>query len=132
MTLNMWIASCAWLLLVVGYGLRRNRNLHVRFVVSGIVLDILLVLYLQVTRSAIQSALAFSLKLLQQVHIGFSTIALLLYFPVLYLGFRLWRGGGRPGLRDLHRKLACAALFFRTLGFIFMFSMWGGVKHVAP
>ena len=84
------------------------------------------------TRSAIQSALAFSLKLLQQVHIGFSTIALLLYFPVLYLGFRLWRGGGRPGLRDLHRKLACAALFFRTLGFIFMFSMWGGVKHVAP
>ena len=132
MTINMWIATTAWLLLVAGYLRRRDRRLHVRLMVSGIVLDILLVLYLQVTRSAIQSALAFSLKILQQVHIGFSTVALLLYFPVLYLGVRLVRGEKTPGLRERHMRVALAALAFRTLGFIFMFSMWGGAKNAVP
>ena len=124
MTINMWIASLAWLCLVVGYLNRKTRSIHVLFMRAGILIDISLVLYLQVTRGAIQKALGFSLEILQQLHIGASTVALLLYFPVLYLGYLLVKGKGNEKTKALHIKIATTAFFFRTLGFILMFSMW--------
>jgi len=124
MTINMWIASVAWLLLALGYTQRRNRKRHVPLVLAAIGMDIGLVLYLQFTRSAVQKALEFSLKILQQIHIGFSTLALLLYFPILFLGFKLLRGDRDPKTRLLHIRIATIALIARTLGFCFMFSMW--------
>ena len=124
MTLNMWIATLAWALLVVGFLNRRNTSQHVRFMLAGIFLDIALVLYLQVTRDAIQKAASFSLAILEQVHIGFSTVALLLYFPVLYFGFSLLSKGPDPKIFSRHKTCAVTAFIFRGLGFVFMFSMW--------
>lgn len=126
MTSFMWIATCAWSLLVVGYFFRFRRRLHVPLMLAGIFCDIVLVLYLQVTREAIQTALGFSLAILKQIHIGFSTTALLLYFPVLFLGYKLVTNTASTKQRNLHIRLATAALVARTLGFVFMFSMW---KH---
>ncbi len=124
MTFNMWLASVAWILLAIGYCRRRNKAQHVPLMLTGITLDITLVLYLQFTREAIQTALSFSLTPWQQIHIGFSTAALLLYFPILYLGFRLQGGNCDVSLRQLHIRLGTLALILRTLGLIFMFSMW--------
>lgn len=128
MTLYMWIASLAWVLLVIGYFKRRCRNTHIKFMCAGIFTDILLVLYLQLTRGAIQKALEFSLEILKQLHIGVSTMALLLYFPILYLGYKLSQNPTDLKLRKLHKRFAIPALILRTLGFIFMFSMWNAAK----
>ena len=124
MTIYMWIATAAWLCLVAGYLKRKSKSTHVLLMRTAIFTDIALVLYLQVTRGAVQTALSFNLTLLKQLHIGTSTIALLLYFPVLYLGFRLLQGKGTARTRALHIRIAMTAFVFRTLGFFLMFSMW--------
>ena len=124
MTIHMCIASIAWILLVSGYLLRRHRQSHVRLVSSAIALDVALVLFLQVTRGAVQTALSFKLAVLQQIHIGFSTCALLLYIPVVVWGLKLLNNKATPQERVLHKRVATAALILRTLGFAFMFSMW--------
>jgi hypothetical protein len=90
----------------------------------GIIMDILLVLYLQITRDAIGTALSFELAILKQIHILFSATALVLYFPTLYLGYRLVKRIATVEQRALHIKIATTALLLRTLGLLFMFSMW--------
>ncbi|MFN8388652.1 MAG: hypothetical protein U0136_00005 [Bdellovibrionota bacterium] len=124
MTRNMWVATIAWLLLSTGYFLRRRRALHITLMLTGIFMDISLVLFLEVSRGAIETALSFSLSLMKQLHIAASTTAFLLYFPVLYLGSQLVRGTGDARTRERHVRLATLALLFRTLGFFLMFSMW--------
>ena len=124
MTIPMYIATTAWLLLVAGYFKRKERSLHVLLMRLGIGIDIGLVLFLQVTRSAIQTAASFKLSMLEQVHIGFSTLAFVLYFPVMYLGWKLLKGSDSPSTLIWHKRLALSAFAFRTLGFLFMFSMW--------
>ena len=124
MTPFMWIASVAWICLASGYTRRKNRYQHVLLMCSGILLDLALVLYLEFTRDAVQTAMEFKLSVLKQLHIGFSTAALLLYFPVMFIGIKLLRGADRTRLLPLHKKFAVPALLLRTAGFIFMFSMW--------
>ena len=132
----MLIATVAWMLLTTGLVVRKNKSQHVALMLLGILLDIGLVVYLQLTREAVQTAVEFSLPLLEQIHIACSTVALLLYFPILYLGVKLQQqvGAKEPILlnrlgfasyawRTTHIRLGLAAYIFRTLGFLFMFSM---------
>ena len=114
----MYIATLAWLCLCVGLLERKRRPVHVAFMLSGILLDIGLVLYLQFTKDAIQTALGFSLAALKQVHIGFSTGAFVLYFPVLFLGAKLLGGSGTARTRSWHIRLAVMAFILRSLGFV--------------
>lgn len=123
MSIYMYIAAAAWLLLLAALLCRKKRRVHVPLAVSGIMLDATLVAYLQYARSAVQTALSFSLTPLNQIHIGCSTIALLLYLPVLWLGILLLCCGRSGRLRRWHIRFASSAFFFRTLGFIFMFSL---------
>ncbi|MCO6432500.1 MAG: hypothetical protein J5J00_16725 [Deltaproteobacteria bacterium] len=122
MTIGMWFASAMWVLLAGGYFARHNRRIHVPLVLTAICGDIALVGYLSVTRDAVQTAMQFKLEALQQVHIAASTVALILYFPAAFLGCSLFRGNEK--VRTLHKQIASAALILRTIGFIFMFSMW--------
>jgi hypothetical protein len=89
----------------------------------GILLDVALVLYLQITREAIQTAVSFTLSPLAQTHIFFSTGALLLYPAVLFYGIRLARDLQNQPLRKRHKRIALTAFVLRTLGFLFMFSL---------
>lgn len=107
-----------------GYSRRKDRSSHVPFMVFGMVLDLLLVLYLQFTRDAVGTALEFRLSVLQQIHILFSASAVALYFPTFYYGLKLVKRVATPKQRILHIKIATTALIFRTLGLLFMFSMW--------
>ena len=120
----MWIASAAWLALVLGLVWRKNRRAHVPLMLAGIIADVSLVLYLQFAREAVQTALEFKLSFLEQSHIVVSTLALVLYLPVTVLGFRLLLGEFSIAARLWHLRLAISAFVLRTLGFIFMFSMW--------
>jgi len=120
----MYIATAMWLLMVLGFLNSKNRRLHVPLVLTAMLGDLVLVLYLEFTREAVETALQFKMKMLQQIHIGVSTIALILYFPLTYLGFQMLKGNYQ--FRTLHRKLALTTLTFRSLGVLFMFSMWKG------
>ena len=129
MTISMWIATLAWALMVTGFLFRKTTKIHVPLVLSGIMLDVTLVLFLQITRSAVQTALKFELTALKQIHIGFSSAALLLYIPTITLGCTLLYAKRKkqpinPRTRKLHITIAVTTLCLRTLGFIFMFSMW--------
>lgn len=124
MTFNMWIATGAWCCLVVGLLLRNNRTIHARLMLTGITVDITFVLYLQFTRSAIQKAIGPGLEILHRLHIVSSTLALVLYFPVLYYGFKMLKNGTTPELLAKHKRVAIPALILRTLGFGLMFSLF--------
>ena len=123
----MAAATVSYLLMVCGFYFRRMVKRHAAFMLTAITLDLLIVLVLEFQRSAIKTALEFSLTLLQQAHIGASLIAVLFYFPVMGIG--LWllthRDHRNPTLRSLHIKLALTAFFFRSVGFILMFSLLG-------
>jgi|GEM_PF-678601 len=129
LTLPMKWATWCYFLLCAGIVLRkRSRGAHALLMGSGVAGDLALVLILQFQRNAIQTAMAFTLTPLQQAHIGFSTGATVLYLPLVYLGWRQWRGqsgGASPGKAQLHRRLGMAAFFLRTAGFILMFSLLG-------
>ena len=126
MTLYMWIATVAWGLLVIGYLFRKQRQLHVTLMLSGIAVDLSLVLFLEITRDAVQTALGSDVSLLEYVHIAASTGAVICYIPTLYFGWKLL--GGEIKYRKAHVRVAVIALALRTIGFIFMFSM---LEHTA-
>jgi len=119
----MYIATLAWVLLICGYRMRRKPGVHIPLILSGILIDYSLVIYLQLTKDAVQTALKFELSPLQQIHIGVSSIAVMLYIPVIILGTLLYRDRTNIKLRALHLKIARTTLALRTLGFLFMFSM---------
>lgn len=124
-TIFMAAATVAYGLLVLGLVFRFNRRVHPVLMLCGMIIDISIVLILEVQRNAIDTALSFTLSLMQQAHIGSSTIALLLYFPTIAMGWKLWKQGPRPGLRKWHIRVAIASFCFRTLGFLLMLSFLG-------
>ena len=126
----MMIATVAYLSLLTGLLLRSRRKPHACLMITGIVLDVLLVLVLELQRDAIATAVGFTLSPLQQMHILTSSIALLLYFPVLFLGVKRLRGNFRgPKSRVWHIRLGLSAFVFRSLGFILMFSLLEHFVH---
>lgn len=121
-TPHMIVASFAYLCFFSGMILRRNKIYHPRLMMTGMATDIILVLSLEIQRSAVKTALGFSLNFFQQLHIVFSLIAVLYYVPVFYLGLKRLKGTATLAQQRSHIRLGVTALALRTLGFILMFS----------
>lgn len=118
------MASFNFLLLLVGYQYRlQNKKIHAGLMSLGMLSDLALVLILEIQRGAIATAASFKLSALSQAHIVFSSVAVLLYFPVFVLGVFLLLGKASPLMRNNHIRLGKLTLLFRAAGFIFMFSM---------
>jgi hypothetical protein len=120
----MGLATISYAAMVAGYLQRFNKTAHMRLMLFAIFLDLSLVLTLEAQRGAIDTALSMKLGILQQAHILASSIATVLYFPVLYMGFRLWKKSN-PELKVWHTRIGKSAFFFRTLGFLLMFTLLG-------
>ena len=129
MTAHMMVASVNYFCLLIGFTYRKkSQTIHARMMTLGIVSDLLLVLALQIERHAMQTALAFKLSPLNQAHIFCSSLATALYFPMLFLGWKLYRGqlgARREAVLMRHKKLGYLTLIFRSLGYLLMFSMLG-------
>lgn len=124
--LNDLLATLAFGLLVGAWTLRRRRSLHVPLALAGLALDLALVVYLEVSRSVVEKTMTEDFSALRWVHIWTSTLAVLLYLPTLWYGFRLLRGD--ESVRPRHKRFAVAALLLRTVGFA---CMWG-VEAASP
>lgn len=131
-TLYMGLASFAYFLMLGGLAHRRKPSVHVKFMGASMLLDLSLVLVLEFQRSAIGTAIGMKLGPLQQGHIVSSTLALVLYFPVFYLGWRshVLAAKGVAPKRKWHVGLGILAFGLRTIGFILMFSLLQVVRSV--
>ena len=118
-----WIATLAFVLIVAAWTQRRTRARHVPLALAGIGLDLALVLILEFSRDVIGLTAEKSYDWMQWTHIGSSVLAVLLYVPVVVLGIRMLRGSVGARGRRAHLRLATAALAFRTVGFLFMWSI---------
>lgn len=117
------VASLAYFLMLAGFAVRRHsRNWHARLMLTAMSIDLALVIFLQVQKGVIQTAVGEALGLLARVHIGSSLAATALYIPMLYLGFRLLSDNPLK-MRQLHKRIGIAAFTLRTIGFFTMFSM---------
>lgn len=119
----MAIATAAYLNMVVGWWNRKRTVVHARQMQIAFGIDLALVLFLEVTRDAIGTALSFKLGFFQQLHILFSTLALVLYFPIFFIGRQLLSHKASPQARTWHIRLGVTAFILRTIGFILMFSL---------
>jgi hypothetical protein len=115
-------------LVLVGAGLyfrRRRPALHWKFMVLAFVTDVLLVLYIEATRGAVEQV-ATQVRLLLWFHAGVSLAVLVLYAVLLGIGRKLlavpeaW-GAGRPEgpgrVRRLHRNLGVTFCVLRLLNY---------------
>ncbi len=121
MNQNVQCAILAWLLLVNGLILRKKTSWHVPLMLSGMFLDIAIVINLQITKKAVQTVIAMEMSPLKQVHVFFSTLAFILYLVIIYLGNKLLKG--EKNLKKLHVQIAIAAFTFRTIGLICMLAL---------
>ncbi|MGZ6446811.1 MAG: hypothetical protein ACXWRA_02175 [Pseudobdellovibrionaceae bacterium] len=120
----MCIGSIAYFCLLTGMLHRKNIKIHVPLMNIGILLDISLVILLEVQRQAINTALSMKLNGLQQLHILVSTIAVLLYFSLSLSGWLKLKGEiSSPRFTLSHRRIGPWAFFFRSMGYLLMFSM---------
>lgn len=119
----MTAATLSYGCLLAGLLLRHTRKAHVTLMTTGIALDLAIVLTLEFQRHAVEKALEFSMLPLQQLHIGTSTVAVLLYIPVLAFGYQRLKGKGGIRARTLHLRYGTLAFIFRSLGFLLMFSL---------
>ncbi len=138
------LATLSFGLMNIGLIHRFQKLLHMRLMLSAIVVDIAIVLALEFSRSAVETVVSSPLSVLQQAHVSVSLLALLLYLPTIYFGLSLARlkstqalsdatqsGLGmtrQPGpefasLRRRHRVVALTAYALRLIGFMTMFSM---------
>lgn len=120
--MNDALATVAFLLIVAGWTQRRRRSRHVPLVLAGIGLDLALVVWLELSRGVVEKTMHDDFSMLRWVHIWSSTLAVVLYLPTLWYGFRMLRGADDPAVRRRHALVATLALVARTIGFA---CMWG-------
>lgn len=119
----MGVATFAYTLMVVGLAYRRRaRETHRQLLFIAMGVDLALVLALELLRGATATAFGWKLGPWQMAHVVASTLAVACYLPMIYLGMKLWEDE-TPGRRVLHRRLGWLTFFFRTVGFVLMFSL---------
>jgi hypothetical protein len=119
----MVVATFSYALMVMGILNRRQGQLHAKLMGGAISIDIVLVLVLEVLRSAIATAVGNELNLWQQLHVVFSTLAVVLYFPLIFVGLKNLKHESTPEQKKWHRNLGFTAFALRSIGFVLMFSM---------
>lgn len=111
---------CIVLLIVAGVVVRRRRQLHVKIMSVAMIWDIILILQIELSRSAILKAThALSNPLILNIHISIAVSTVILYGFMVYTGRKLLRGDN--SIRPRHKILGWTTLSMRILTFITSF-----------
>lgn len=82
----------ACILILIGYFNRSRKRVHISMMVSALVIDLGIVLYLEIARAVIESIPSKEMTPLLFVHILISITVLVLYGIQLYTGIKKARG----------------------------------------
>ncbi|MBL7665905.1 MAG: hypothetical protein JNM93_12290 [Bacteriovoracaceae bacterium] len=107
-------------LLLIGVYFRRNRARHIKIMSFVIAWDILLVLQIELTRSAIDKASRVVTNSgLLNIHVSIAVSTVILYLVLIYLGRKLLKG--QEKYRPWHRRLGMLTVGMRILTFVTSF-----------
>lgn len=98
------------ILIFIGLVFRRQKQKHVAIMMSAFTIDILMVLYIELTRQAINTSLHPPHPFIV-FHVVISVLAVCLYFGQLVTGFQMLKTGI---LKPSHKKMAIAFVVLRV------------------
>ena len=110
------------IMFLMGYGISqaKKRDRHVKIMSTAIIWDIILVLQIEFTRSAIMKASKIMTNpTMLKIHLFFAISSVLLYFVMIYTGRRVLRG--EVELRKKHKRIGWLTFTFRILTFVTSF-----------
>lgn len=110
------------ILMYVGVIFRRNRRLHIKLMASSMIWDVLLILQIELTRSAIVKAsesMIGSKSLILNIHVAMAIACVILYGFMVESGRKILRG--EKSVRGRHRLQGISILVLRTLVFVTSF-----------
>jgi uncharacterized membrane protein YozB (DUF420 family) len=118
---------CIVLLMALGIFYSRRRQLHVRIMSVAMVWDVLLILQIELSRSAIlKASKAMNNALALNVHVSIAVTTVLLYVAMVYTGRKLLAGEAK--LRQRHRRLGWTTMLMRIL--TLLTSFWAVTPEV--
>lgn len=101
-------------LMTVGIFYRKNRKRHVRIMSSALIWDILLILQIEVTRSAIGKASgAMKNPMMLNIHVLLAITSVILYAFMVYTGRKILQN--EKSFQSLHRLLGWTTYSVRFL-----------------
>lgn len=111
---------CIVLLMTLGIFKRRQRQLHVKIMSLAMIWDILLILQIELSRSAIlKASKAITNPMMLNIHVTFAVTTVVLYGFMVYTGRALL--SGRNEVRNKHKFLGYSTFFMRILTFVTSF-----------
>lgn len=104
-------------LIYYGVAIRKNRPKHVKVMATAILWDILLILQIELTRSAIAKASrVVENPMMLNIHVSFAVSSVLCYFVLIYSGRKLLKR--QESIRPVHKFFGFTAVSLRTLTLI--------------
>lgn len=111
---------CIVLLMMLGIFYRRNRRLHVRIMSFAMIWDVILILQIELSRSAIlKASKAATNALMLNIHVSIAVATVLLYGYMIYSGRAML--SGQSHFRKKHRIMGYTTFFMRILTFVTSF-----------
>lgn len=108
------------ILMAIGISLHRKRNIHWKIMSTAIVWDILLILQIELSRSAIMKASkAVTNPMILNIHVSIAVTTVILYGFMIYTGRKVL--AGQNDLKPRHRTLGFLTFSMRVLTFITSF-----------
>lgn len=107
-------------LIFLGVYLRKDRAKHVKIMGSAIAWDLLLILQIELSRSAIaKAAKPIENKMILNIHISIAVLTVLFYFVMIFTGRKLL--AGQTSIRAKHKLFGWCTVVLRVLTFITSF-----------
>lgn len=111
---------CIVLLMLAGIIVRRRRQIHVKIMSVAMIWDVILILQIELSRSAILKAThAITNPLILNIHISIAVSTVILYGFMVYTGRKLL--SGQNEIRPRHKLLGWTTFGMRILTFITSF-----------
>ena len=106
---------CILVIMIAGIYWRKMRTRHVRLMSAAMIWDVLLILQIELSRSAIMKASkVLNNPVALNIHVSIAVTTVVLYGMMIYTGRKLLRG--QP-VRKEHRLLGYTTFFMRVLTF---------------
>lgn len=111
---------CIVLLMLAGILVHKKRKLHVRIMALTILWDVLLILQIELSRSAIlKASKAIENPMMLNIHVSIAVSTVILYGFMVYTGRKVL--SGQMKIRPRHKILGYTTLLMRILTFVTSF-----------